>query len=158
MVYHGKNPDVDEECVCVIVAEKKEEILKSLEQFSHITGDRLFPDFEGFALDNSHDKPYRFPDYYKLGNQAYQKNQYEDAISHYTTAIRMDPKNESAYVMRAMAKLFLRQFKEAIEELDKGRMQTTQTSLCVVYYANNQPRNCTILNPKSIKGIANESP
>ena len=90
----------DEECVCVIVAKKKEEVLKSLEQFSHITGDILFPDFEGFALENSHDKPYHFPDYYKLGDQAVQKNQYEDAISYYTIAIRMNPQNENAYAMR----------------------------------------------------------
>ena len=109
---------VDEECVCVIVGEKKEEILKSLEQFSHITGDRLFPDFEGFALENGHDRPYRFPNYYKLGDQAYQKNQYEDAISYYTTAIRMDSDNEDAYAMRAMVKLRLDQYEESIEDFD----------------------------------------
>ena len=103
---------------CVIVEEKKKEVLKSLEQFSHITGDVLFPDFEGFALQHGHDKPYRFPDYYKLGNQAYQKNQDDDAISYYTAAIRMNPQNDDAYVMRAMSKVRLNLYEESIKDFD----------------------------------------
>ena len=105
---------------CIIVAEKKEKILKSLEQFSHITGDILFPDFEGFALENSHDKPYHFPDYYKLGDQEFQKNKFEDAISNYTTAIRMNPQNGDAYMMRALAKFRLDQYEDSIEDLDEA--------------------------------------
>ena len=103
---------------CVIVAEKKAEVLKSLEQFSHITGDILFPDFEGFALQHGHDKPYRFPDYYKLGDQAYQKNQNDDAITYYTIAIRMNPQNDEAYASRALAKIRLGRYEESIRDLD----------------------------------------
>lgn len=108
----------NEECICVIVAENKEEILKSLEQFSHITGDILFPDFEGFALQHSHDKPYRFPNYYKLGNQAYQRNQDDDAILFYTISIRMNPQDENPYAMRAMAKVRKNLYEESIKDFD----------------------------------------
>ena len=115
----------DENCICVIVEEKKQEVLKSLEQFSHITGDVLFPDFEGFALEHRHDKPYRFPDYYKLGDQAYQRNQDDDAILYYTTAIRMNPKNDDAYASRGLAKLRKslsgeNLYEESIEDLDSA--------------------------------------
>ena len=84
------------------------------------TEDILFPDFEGFALENSHDKPYHFPDYYKLGDQEFQKNKFEDAISNYTTAIRMNPQNGDAYMMRALAKFRLDQYEDSIEDFDEA--------------------------------------
>ena len=105
---------------CVIVAEKKAEVLRSLEQFSHITADILFPDFEGFALQHGHDKPYRFPDYYKLGDQAYQKNQDDDAITYYTIAIRMNRQNDKAYASRGLAKLRQGRHEESITDLDNA--------------------------------------
>ena len=104
---------------CVIVAKNKKEILKSLEQLSHITEGMLFPDFEGFALQHSHDKPYPFPDYRKLGDQAFRDHEYEDAISKYSKAIRLYPKNPELYYMRGRAKSDYGQKEDAIEDYNQ---------------------------------------
>ena len=65
---------------CIIEASCKEDILKSLEICSHITEKKLFPDLEGFVRQHAHDKPFPVPDYLVLGHQAYQRQEYEEAI------------------------------------------------------------------------------
>ena len=70
---------------------QRKDMLKSLEIRSHITEKKLFPDLEGFARQQAHDKPFPVPDYMKLGHLAYQKHEFEEAISNYSKAIRLEP-------------------------------------------------------------------
>lgn len=107
----------DEECV--IEASCKEKILKSLEMCSHITEKRLFPDLEGFARQHAHDKPFPVPDYLVLGHQAYQRQEYEEAISNYSKAIRWNPKDASPYFWRGHAKVATEKYREAIDDFNE---------------------------------------
>ena len=107
----------DEECV--IEASCKEEILKSLEACSHITGKTLFNDLEGFASQHAHNKPFPVPDYLFLGHQAYIRQEYEEAISNYNKAIRWNPKDSKLYLWRGHARVNTQQYQEAIDDFDE---------------------------------------
>lgn len=107
----------DEECV--IEASWKEKILKSLEIRSHITEKRLFPDLEGFARQHAHDKPFPVPDYLVLGHQAYQRQEYEEAILKYSKAISWNPKDANPYFWRGRARVSIQQYEEAIDDFDE---------------------------------------
>ncbi len=132
----------DEECI--IEASYKENILKSLENLSHITGKRLFPDLEGFARQNAQDKPFPVPDYMVLGHQAYQKQEYEEAILNYSKAIRWNPKDANPYFWRGHAKVSIAQFTEAIDDFNEviqiGGDQAT------VYQIRGYAKSCLGLN------------
>ena len=115
----GGGPVIYPDEECIIEANCKEEILKSLENSSHITGRWLFPDLEGFASQHAHDNPYLLPDYMKLGNLAYQRSEYEEAILNYNKAIRYNSKDANAYYGRGCAKVGIWKYDEAIDDFDK---------------------------------------
>ena len=107
----------DEECI--IEASCKEVILKSLENLSHTTEKRLFPDLEGFARQHAHDKSFPVPDYMTLGHQAYQIQEYEEAILNYSKAIRWKPDDANVFFWRGHAKVSIRQYKETIDDFNE---------------------------------------
>ena len=107
----------DEECI--IDTGCKEEILKSLDVCSHITGKTLFNDLEGFASQHAHNKPFAVPDYLVLGHQAYQRQEYEEAIINYDKAIRWNPKDANPYLWRGHARVNIQQYQEAIDDFDE---------------------------------------
>ena len=107
----------DEECI--IDAGCKEKILKSLDVCSHLTGKALFNDFEGFASQHAHNKPFPVPDYLVLGHQAFQRQKYEDAILNYNKAIRWNPKDVNPYFWRGRVKVAIEKYREAIDDFDE---------------------------------------
>ncbi|MDE0400437.1 MAG: FRG domain-containing protein [Candidatus Poribacteria bacterium] len=115
----GGNQVIHSDEECIIEASCKEEILKSLEICSHITEKRLFPDLEGFARQHADDKPFPVPDYLVLGHQASQRQEYEEAISNYSKAIRWNPKDANPYFWRGHAKVAIEKYREAIDDFDE---------------------------------------
>ena len=90
-----------------------------MENISHITEKRLFPDLEGFARRHAHDKPFPVPDYMILGHQAYQRQEYEEAILNYTKAIHWKPDDAKAFFWRGQAKVSIQQYQEAVDDFDE---------------------------------------
>ena len=107
----------DEECI--INTGCKEKILKSLDVCSHLTGKALFNDLEGFASQHAHNKPFPVPDYLVLGHQAYQRQEYEEAILNYSKAIPWNPKDANSYFWRGHAKVSIGQYIKAIDDFDE---------------------------------------
>lgn len=70
---------VEPDMECIIIASSKQEILNSMEDFSQTTEATLFPDFDGFVRQRTHDVPYDVPDYKRIGYKAYQEGEYEKA-------------------------------------------------------------------------------
>ena len=107
---------------CVIAAESKQEILASLEDFAQTTEATLFPDFDGFVRQWTHDRPYDIPavDYGEYGDRAYQKGRYEEAINYYNEAINEKPEEARLYRSRGAAKLKLKFYDEAISDFDEA--------------------------------------
>ena len=105
---------------CIIGADYKEKILLELERFSNISEDTLFPDFEGFARLNAHNVQYALPNYRRIADEAYQKDDYPTAIANYVDAIRLDPDDEWLYYMRGNANLAQGLYDEAIADYDEA--------------------------------------
>ena len=105
---------------CIIGADYKEKILLELERFSNISEDTLFPDFEGFARLNAHNIQYALPNYRRIADEAYQKDDYPTAIANYVDAIRLDPDDSWLYYMRGNANLGQRLYDEAIADYDEA--------------------------------------
>lgn len=128
----------DEECI--IEASCKEDILKFLENQSHITEKKLFPDLAGFARQHAHDKPFPVPDYMKLGHLAYQRFEFEEAISNYNKAIRCKPKDAEPYFWRGHANVAIKKYTEAIDDFDKViRLSGDEAS---VYHSLGYAKSC----------------
>ena len=101
---------------CIIAEDCKENILRELQQVSGITKDRLFPDFEGFAVVCSEEVPYTelTPSEYKTrGFLAYERGDYKDAITDYDIAIDKNPNYAEAYYWRGLVKRRLKRPYEA---------------------------------------------
>ena len=106
---------------CVIAGDKKEDILKELQNVSGITEDRLFPDFEGFARVRGVEALYTEltpSDYRTRGHLAYDKGDYKDAIADYNIVIGRNPNDAEAYYLRGLTQKSLGQLKEAIVDFD----------------------------------------
>ena len=58
--------------------------------------------------------------YFKLGEQKYNKKDYQEAIAGYDKAIELNPKDVRAYYNRGNAKYELKQYQEAIADYDKA--------------------------------------
>ena len=90
-----------------IVGENKQEIREELKEKFGITEERLFSDFTGFALSNSHDRPYSDyteEDYVYLGLAFDQQGNFEKAIDTYNKAIELAPQYAWAYNNRGFAR------------------------------------------------------
>ena len=77
----------DEYVAAVIPADNKVAILRELVKHN-ISSEHLFPDFEGFAQVNAHNRPYK-PDYYaSLAERAVRSGEYQRAIHWYDIAVK----------------------------------------------------------------------
>ena len=91
--------------------EDKEGLIKEMEDLSDLRRESLFKDMFGFASINTRNDwlPPDDPvdndpvDFFKLGNQSYQKGDYDEAIKHYSKAIELDSNYVSAYYNRGSA-------------------------------------------------------
>ena len=117
------NYEFDPDDECVIVGDRKENILKELRQVSGITEDRLFPDFEGFARVRGQEAPYTelTPSEYKSrGFLAYERKDYSDAITDYDIAIDKDRNYAEVYYLRGLARRSLKQQEESIVDFNEA--------------------------------------
>ena len=105
---------------CIIDAAYKEKIRRELERFSNISEDTLFPDFEGFSRLHAHNVQYAIPNYRRIADEAYQRNDYPKAIANYEEATRLDPDDKWIYYMRGNANLGQEQYDEAITDYNKA--------------------------------------
>ena len=104
--------------ILILCKEKKEEILKELKLFSNFSEETIFPDFYGFAQNNSTDKPYSPQNaiaYFQRGNESHALGKYKEAITDYNKAIELDLKNAEVYNNLGNANFSLGNYKEAIE-------------------------------------------
>ena len=111
--------EFDANKVCVIAAEKKQEILEELEQVSGITEDRLFPDFEGFARVRREEIVYTeltASEYRERGVLFYSKGDYRDAVSDFDRVFSLNGGDHEVYYLRGSAKYELRLYSEAIDD------------------------------------------
>ena len=112
-------PDRD----CIILEVNKRTILDSIEGFSQTTETTLFPDLDGFIYQRTQDRPY-IPDGYEryraAGYRASQRGDYEEAISYFDEAIRLNPTEADVYYWCGESKYYLGQTEEAILDFDKA--------------------------------------
>lgn len=107
------------EDVRVIAAESKQVIRSELEKISGITKDRMFPDFEGFAVVRSEEVPYTelTPSEFKeRGFLAYEREDYRDAISDFDRALNLNDTDHETYYLRGRAKSQLGLYSEAVDD------------------------------------------
>ena len=109
-VFVFSGAQTEEEAVCVIENNSKQNILIALDKISGITEANIYPDFDGFARLHAHDEPYIEPDpqdYLQRGIEAHQNDDTDDAFAYYTEVIRLDPTDTSivsiAYYSRGLA-------------------------------------------------------
>lgn len=105
---------------CIISKEFKKEIRNDLEKIAFISADTLFPDFDGFVRQNTHDILYDIPDYKGIADRAYLRRDYPEAIINYDSAIRLDPDNSNLYISRGRMKREIKQYAEAITDFSKS--------------------------------------
>ena len=83
----------------------------------------LFSDFAGFSRANAHDKSYSdydAEDYFSLGVDAHQRQEFEGALEDYNKAIELNFNDAGAYYNRGLAKDNLGDHKGAIEDYNKA--------------------------------------
>ena len=94
-----------------------------MEKGHNISEVNLFRDMSGFAIANAHDKPYteyNAEDYFSLGVDAHQRQEFKRAIKYYSTAIELNPNYPDAYNNRGIARGTLGNYKGAIKDFDKA--------------------------------------
>ena len=97
---------IEADAECVIIKCSKQEILKSLKEVSDIREATMYPDFDGFARQYAHNKPYVKPDVQALldsGVEAHKRENFSGAIDFCERAIELKPDSAEAYFNRGMA-------------------------------------------------------
>lgn len=89
---------IETEAECIILKSSKGNMLTSLEKVSGITEGSIYPDFDGFARQHAHNKPYVEADPQDLlqrSIEAYLEARFNDAIDHYNEVISLlDPEGD----------------------------------------------------------------
>ena len=95
-VFGGAQIEIETECV--ILKSGKGNMLTSLEKVSGITEGSIYPDFDGFARQHAHNKPYVEADPQDLlqrGVEAYLEGRLDEAIDRYDEIISLlDPEGD----------------------------------------------------------------
>ena len=117
------NYEIDADKECFIEGGGKDKILTDLQRTTGYTEERLFPDFEGFAWVNRQAATYTattFQAYKDLGQYAYEKKQYKNAIDYFTQALDIEPNNAELYYIRGMVYLSNEENENAFKDFDKA--------------------------------------
>ena len=89
---------IETEAECIILKSSKGDMLTSLEKVSGITEGSIYPDFDGFARQHAHNKPYVEDDpqdRLQRGVEAYLEGRLDDAINRYNEVISLlDPEGD----------------------------------------------------------------
>ena len=118
-------PQIEESHYESVIIDKsnKTTIIEALKKYYSILASNLFRDMGGFAIVNAHNRPYteyKAEDYFSLGVDAHQKQEFERAIKYYSTVIELNPDDANAYNNRGAARSNLGDYKGAIEDYDKA--------------------------------------
>ncbi len=119
-IFGGAKIPIDKEYI--IQANDKPEILNALEKLFNISEETMFPDFDGFARLNAHNKTWTEPDTEGLKKRAfelYQKGDYDNAIEAHTKAIEHKPDDAEAYYNRGFLYAEKGEYDLAIADYDK---------------------------------------
>ena len=95
------NPPIRANAECIVAECSKQAILRELEKLAGITEVALFPDFEGMARINAHDKSIDTNDagsHRQRGINAYYNNKWDETIHWLTKAIESEPDNLYTHV------------------------------------------------------------
>ena len=107
---------------CVILGDRKQDILTELEQVSDVTEATLFPDFEKFALLRGEGVPYiglNKYDYLELATNQFRIGNHAESVPYYDRFLELDPDYVEAYYIRGQAKYYAEQYESAISDFDK---------------------------------------
>lgn len=115
----GGERKVEPDAECIIIADSKQAILNSLEDFSQTTEATLFPDFDGFVRQRSQNRTYSVPNYKRSSDRAYQEGDYENAIAYCSQAINQNSNDIDIYKLRGDARVRLGRYESAIDDFDK---------------------------------------
>ena len=113
------NYKFDPDDVCIIKEDCKEDILNELQQVSGITKDRMFPDFEGFAIVRSEEVPYTeltHSEFKERGILAYERADYRDAISDFDRVLNLNNKDHEVHYLRGNSKSQLKFYSDAADD------------------------------------------
>ena len=95
-IFGGAQVEIESECV--ILKSGQPDILTFLDKVSGITEGSIYPDFDGFARQHAHNKPYIESDPQDLmqrGVEAYLEGRLDDAIDRYNEVISLlDPEGD----------------------------------------------------------------
>ena len=108
--------DTAEVEIVQIPKELKHPALNYLKRHHGITTETIYNDILGY-ITNQHKHHSAYAEFY-LGNTYYEKNNYEEAILHYDTAISLNPISIVTYHNRGVAKTSQGMYKEAINDLN----------------------------------------
>ena len=114
---------IDADFECVIKIENKQKIIEYLDRLFNINEASMFPDFDGFVQQHADDKPRAVPDfqaYLRRGIEAHQKRDFDQAILHYSNAIRLNPTTAVAHNNRGSAYQEQGNLEKAIADYDRA--------------------------------------
>ena len=120
-IFGGAEISIDKKCI--IQANDKPEILNALEKLFNISEETMFPDFDGFARLNAHNKTWPEPDtedHKKRAFEFYQKGEYDNAIAAYTKAIEHETDYAGSYNNRGFLYAEKGEHDRAIEDYDEA--------------------------------------
>ncbi len=127
-LYGFIKPDSDH--VINIPKDLKKPLLNHLSKYHGISTETIYNDLHGFIKNqNMHHKAYRK---FTKGLISQKSKDYENAISHYTEAIKLNPKLARAYLNRGTAYSEKDEFKHAIADYSEAIKRNPQ--LAVAYF------------------------
>ncbi len=167
-IFGGAKIPIDEECI--IQAGYKPKILNALKKLFNISEETIFPDFDGFARLNAHNKPWTKPDaedYKKMAFELYQEGDYDGAIAAYTKAIALNSKDAVACNNRGAAYAKKGEYDRAITDYNKAialnpKNANAYSNRGSIYYRKGEHDRAIkdhdeaiVLNPKHAKAYNN---
>ena len=123
--------EIEPSVECIIVEDHKKEIRDSLKKSAGITGDILFPDFEGFASQRAENKPYEYDTDISLGEDIEDTGNKKDMVGEVDTQIESLAKS---YLERGLQSSREGNTEEAIRCYDTGIFLEPSDSLLSYFY------------------------
>ena len=122
----------------IIDKSNKASIIEALEKGHNISEVNLFRDMPGFAIANAHDKPYTeysAEDYFSLGVDAHQSQEFKRAMIYYSASIKLDRNDEKTYYNRGIVRDELGDHEDAIKDSIKPLNSTLTMSAHTIIVA-----------------------
>lgn len=132
--------EIETAAECVIPKRSKPELLISLSDTAGITKARMFPDFDGFARQRAHNKPYGDAfDYMERGFDAYDAWRLEAAVGYFSQVLSLRPSDflqHLAYGERAKVHFALKKLCFAIQDYGEAINAMPEPEFARLHYYN----------------------